>query len=135
MMRQTSLQAAIELNRELTEADFRAEMGDIALPTLILHGTNDASAPLDLTGRRCAQLIKGSELKICDARRTPVSDARRAGQSRSAEFHFFTPGVIASREAIAKIGSGIADAPTEGDNDDRCKQRRRPLHRRLERTR
>jgi pimeloyl-ACP methyl ester carboxylesterase len=67
MMRQTSLQAAIELNRELTEADFRAEMGDIALPTLILHGTNDASAPLDLTGRRCAQLIEGSELKIYDA--------------------------------------------------------------------
>jgi pimeloyl-ACP methyl ester carboxylesterase len=66
MMRQTSLQAAIELNRELTEADFRAEMGDIALPTLILHGTNDASAPLDLTGRRCAQLIEGSELKIYD---------------------------------------------------------------------
>jgi pimeloyl-ACP methyl ester carboxylesterase len=66
MMRKTSLQAAIELNRELTNADFRAEMRDIALPTLILHGTNDASAPLELTGRRCAQLIRGSELKIYD---------------------------------------------------------------------
>lgn len=66
MMRETSLQAAIELNRELTDADFRAEMRDIDLPTLILHGTNDASAPLELTGRRCAQLIKGSELKIYD---------------------------------------------------------------------
>jgi pimeloyl-ACP methyl ester carboxylesterase len=66
MMQETSLQAAIELNRELTNADFRAEMRDIALPALILHGTNDASAPLELTGRRCAQLIKGSELKIYD---------------------------------------------------------------------
>lgn len=66
MMRETSLQAAIELNRELTDADFRAEMRDIDLPTLILHGTNDASAPLELTGRRCAQLIRGSELKIYD---------------------------------------------------------------------
>jgi pimeloyl-ACP methyl ester carboxylesterase len=66
MMRETSLQAAIELNRELTEADFRAEMRDIILPTLILHGTNDASAPLELTGKRCAQLIRHSKLKIYD---------------------------------------------------------------------
>jgi len=66
MMRETSLQAVIELNRELTEADFRAEMRDIILPTLILHGTNDASAPLELTGKRCAQLIRHSELKIYD---------------------------------------------------------------------
>jgi pimeloyl-ACP methyl ester carboxylesterase len=66
MMRETSLQAVVELNRELTEADFRAEMRDIILPTLILHGTNDASAPLELTGKRCAQLIRHSELKIYD---------------------------------------------------------------------
>jgi pimeloyl-ACP methyl ester carboxylesterase len=66
MMRETSLQAAIELNRELTEADLLAEMRDIILPTLILHGTNDASAPLELTGKRCAQLIRHSELKIYD---------------------------------------------------------------------
>jgi pimeloyl-ACP methyl ester carboxylesterase len=66
IMRETSLQAVIELNRELTDADFRAEMRDIDLPTLILHGTNDASAPLELTGKRCAQLIRHSELKIYD---------------------------------------------------------------------
>jgi pimeloyl-ACP methyl ester carboxylesterase len=41
-------------------------MRDIILPTLILHGTNDASAPLELTGKRCAQLIRDSELKIYD---------------------------------------------------------------------
>lgn len=63
-MRETSLQAIIELNRELTEADFRPELRDIVLPALILHGTNDVSAPISLTGRRCAQLMRNSELKI-----------------------------------------------------------------------
>jgi len=64
MMRETSLQAVIELNRELTDVDLRGELRDIALPALILHGTNDVSAPLELTGRRCAQLMRNSELKI-----------------------------------------------------------------------
>jgi pimeloyl-ACP methyl ester carboxylesterase len=63
-MREVSFQAIVDLNRELTDADLRPEMADIALPTLILHGTNDASAPIELTGKRCAQLIRGSELKI-----------------------------------------------------------------------
>ncbi len=65
-MREVSFQAIVELNRELTDVDLRPEMRDITLPTLILHGTNDASAPIDLTGRQCARLIRGSELKVYD---------------------------------------------------------------------
>ncbi len=63
-MLQASLHAAIECNRAVTETDFRAELPKIALPTLIIHGTADASAPLDLTGRRTAKLMPNSELKI-----------------------------------------------------------------------
>lgn len=36
----------------------------IDLPTLIVHGDKDASAPLALTGTKTAKLIKGSKLRI-----------------------------------------------------------------------
>lgn len=64
MMTQTSLQAAIELNRVQTTTDFRGELANITLPTLVIHGDRDASAPLELTGRPTAQLIPGARLKV-----------------------------------------------------------------------
>jgi non-heme chloroperoxidase len=64
MMLQTSLQAALECNRAMTTTDFRAELGAITVPTLVIHGDHDASAPIDLTGRRTAQAIPGAELKV-----------------------------------------------------------------------
>jgi non-heme chloroperoxidase len=64
MMLQTSLQAAIELNRIQTTTDFRAELADIRLPALIVHGDCDASAPLELTGRPTASLIPNATLKV-----------------------------------------------------------------------
>lgn len=64
MMTQTSLQAAVELNRIQTATDFRSELARIKLPTLIIHGDRDASAPLELTARPTAQLIAGARLKV-----------------------------------------------------------------------
>jgi non-heme chloroperoxidase len=34
------------------------------VPTLILHGDADQQAPFELTGRKTAQAIAGSELKL-----------------------------------------------------------------------
>ncbi len=34
------------------------------MPTLIIHGDHDQSHPIDLTGRRNAQAISGSQLKV-----------------------------------------------------------------------
>ena len=64
MMWQTTLQALIECNRAFSEADFRSELPKIALPTLIVQGDADASAPLPLTGRKTAALIPGSRLIV-----------------------------------------------------------------------
>jgi pimeloyl-ACP methyl ester carboxylesterase len=64
MCLQSSLQALIELNRADMETDFRAEMPKVNVPTLIVHGDKDVSAPLDFTARRTARLISGSELKV-----------------------------------------------------------------------
>lgn len=64
MMLQTSLQAAIECNRIQMTTDFRAELARIELPTLVIHGDRDASAPLELTGRPTAQLIRSARLQV-----------------------------------------------------------------------
>jgi non-heme chloroperoxidase len=45
-------------------ADLRGELQKIALPTLIVHGDQDASAPIDLTGRTTAALIAGATLRV-----------------------------------------------------------------------
>jgi non-heme chloroperoxidase len=64
MCLQTSLQAILESNRIDVEVDFRPELPGIKVPTLIVHGDNDVSAPLDFTARRVAKLVPGSKLKI-----------------------------------------------------------------------
>ena len=50
--------------RAYTSTDFRTDMAAFTVPTLIIHGDADHNAPLELTGRRTAQAIAGSELRV-----------------------------------------------------------------------
>jgi pimeloyl-ACP methyl ester carboxylesterase len=63
-MMQTSLRAAVELNRIQTSTDFRDELSRLRIPTLLIHGDRDASAPLEVTSRPAAALIPGSRLVV-----------------------------------------------------------------------
>ena len=56
--------ATVQMQREYNATDFRPDVTAIAVPTLVIHGDCDAGAPLDLTGRRTAELIPGSELRV-----------------------------------------------------------------------
>jgi non-heme chloroperoxidase len=47
-------------SRMMVEADFRDEMQKIVVPTLIVHGDRDRSAPIEVTGIPSADLISGS---------------------------------------------------------------------------
>lgn len=38
-------------------ADFRSELTELTIPTLVIHGTADTSMPIDLTARNTARLI------------------------------------------------------------------------------
>jgi len=58
------LKVLLELHRVFTITDFSAELRTISLPTLIIHGDNDSSTPIDLTGRRTASLIRSSRLTV-----------------------------------------------------------------------
>jgi non-heme chloroperoxidase len=63
-MTEASMLAVAALNRTQFATDFRPELPRIAVPTLIVHGDCDASAPLDLTGRPAAAQIPGARLEV-----------------------------------------------------------------------
>jgi hypothetical protein len=46
------------------DVDMRAELQKIQVPALIIHGDQDASAPIELTGRKTAELIGGASLTV-----------------------------------------------------------------------
>ena len=64
MMTQTSLLAAIALNRSQAVTDFRAELPRLSIPALFIHGDADASIPLEFTSRPAAELVPGARLLI-----------------------------------------------------------------------
>jgi non-heme chloroperoxidase len=63
-MLDTTLQAAIEFQCSAVETDFRAELSRLYLPTLVIQGDADASAPLPLTGARTAEMLPNCRLIV-----------------------------------------------------------------------
>ena len=63
-MSRTSLQALFECNRAVVGTDFRPELAEVTVPTLVIHGDHDVSAPFELTGARTARLVPGAELTV-----------------------------------------------------------------------
>ncbi|MFJ6623141.1 alpha/beta fold hydrolase [Kitasatospora sp. NPDC091335] len=59
-----SLRASVEITRTLLTEDLREDVRGIGLPTLIVHGDADVSAPLELCARRTAALIPGGEVVV-----------------------------------------------------------------------
>jgi non-heme chloroperoxidase len=59
-----SLQAVIEFQLSASQTDFRAELSRIGVPTLVVQGDADASAPLALTGARTAELVPDGQLIV-----------------------------------------------------------------------
>jgi non-heme chloroperoxidase len=64
MMNLTSHQAMLALSRIQTTTDFRSELERFKVPTLLIHGDRDASAPAELTSVPAARLIPGAKLVI-----------------------------------------------------------------------
>jgi non-heme chloroperoxidase len=46
--------------------DFRADLKHITIPTLVIHGDSDRILPLAATGKRTAELVKGSKLVVIE---------------------------------------------------------------------
>jgi non-heme chloroperoxidase len=56
--------ATLAMMRTMSEADTRADLAAFTMPTLIIHGDADQSAPIDLTGRPTAAAVAGSRLEV-----------------------------------------------------------------------
>lgn len=61
---QASPRAAADMFRAFTHTDFRADMAAVMMPTLVVHGDSDTMAPFELSARKVAAAIPGSELKL-----------------------------------------------------------------------
>jgi pimeloyl-ACP methyl ester carboxylesterase len=48
----------------MVEEDFRDEMRQITVPTLLIHGDRDRSAPIEQTAMPSAQLIPGCRFLV-----------------------------------------------------------------------
>jgi non-heme chloroperoxidase len=73
MMLSIPLPVALACRQTISAADTRADLGELDLLTLILHGSEDASAPLPPTGAKTAKLIKGSRLVVYEGARHAFS--------------------------------------------------------------
>jgi len=60
----TPVHLLLETSRAFTYADLRAEMARIAVPTLVIQGDADLSAPIEITGHPSAALIPNSQLIV-----------------------------------------------------------------------
>ena len=64
MLLETPAPVAIATARAMVATDLRGDLGKVDRPVLILHGDNDASTPLEATGRPTANGIPGAVLKV-----------------------------------------------------------------------
>ena len=61
---EVSLHAALACNRAMLETDFTDELADVDLPVLLVHGTADASIPLELASARTVELLADARLEV-----------------------------------------------------------------------
>ncbi len=62
MALQGSPLATLDCVRSFSETDFRADMEAVRVPTLVIHGTSDATVPAEVSGHRAAASIAGARL-------------------------------------------------------------------------
>jgi non-heme chloroperoxidase len=62
MIVDTPLPVLLQTMKVMADADMRTDLPELGIPTLIIHGEQDASAPIELTGRKTARLIGSARL-------------------------------------------------------------------------
>ncbi len=60
---QASLKATLDCAQAFSTTDFRPDLAAVTVPTLIIHGTDDATVPINVSSRQAAAGIAGSVLK------------------------------------------------------------------------
>lgn len=60
---QASIKATLACANSFATTDFRPDLLAVTVPTLVIHGTDDVTVPIDASGRPAAKAIKGATLK------------------------------------------------------------------------
>lgn len=61
-----SLKATLDCVRSFSATDFRSDLAKINVPTLVIHGKDDKTVPLEASGERTAQLLPNGTYKAYD---------------------------------------------------------------------
>jgi non-heme chloroperoxidase len=64
MLIETPMPVALACAEAFSSFDFRPDLAKLTLPTLVIHGDADASAPLAITGERTAMLVPNGKLVV-----------------------------------------------------------------------
>ena len=64
MIVDTPLRVLLKTLQLNTNVNLAGELRKIQVPTLVLHGDQDASAPIQLTGRKTADLLTNATLRV-----------------------------------------------------------------------
>jgi non-heme chloroperoxidase len=59
-----STKAALDCIDAFSRTDFRDDLGKIDVPTLVIHGDGDEIVPIDVSGRRTAEMVGDAKLQI-----------------------------------------------------------------------
>lgn len=59
---QSGLHPTMKAAKAFSSTDFRGDLASFTVPTLIIHGTDDKTVPIDPTARAAASAISGSQL-------------------------------------------------------------------------
>ncbi|MBO1080966.1 alpha/beta fold hydrolase [Roseomonas haemaphysalidis] len=62
MAMMASPKATLDCVRAFSETDFRADLPKVTVPTLVIHGTDDATVPPDVSARRAAAALPNARL-------------------------------------------------------------------------
>ena len=64
MAMQGSPKATIECVRAFSQTDFRRDLAAFRVPTLVIHGDDDETVPLEKSGQLAAAMIPDAALKV-----------------------------------------------------------------------
>ena len=64
LCRQASKEASLACMEAWSRTDFRGDLTQVSVPTLVIHGDADGSVPLEGSARRTHDAIPGSELHV-----------------------------------------------------------------------
>jgi non-heme chloroperoxidase len=64
MSMQAGFPAAYDCIKAFSETDFREDLKEFDVPTLVIHGDDDQIVPINVGGLRSAKMIKGATLEV-----------------------------------------------------------------------